>query len=673
MARASDALCDRIDVPRHAEAVSSSICVRLRALRGSARLLCGRTPPRDVKQESEGSAHGEGVRSQSTGVDAIHNPEGGDRAAGDGAGKRLASDTLAFFVHGSPIGARTHRWTRVLPRFDRLALGAWPGVRRTGGRPVETGFTQSTATGTTEHVRSTDDLGARLAQLVGSTDFARYFAGQTSVRSTTEGLEVAAASGFLAKALERRFGQALKTLAQMCPTGVVRFVVDPNAQGSTGSVTGDPAHAARTQAPQARASSPNPATAPARPASFAAMARPASPRPARPQPGSVSPRATDRPVERTGEASRQRFETFVVGESNRMAHAAAWAVACGESPLVFIHGTCGVGKTHLMRAIAHEALRRNPSGNVRCTTAEAFTNEFIQAVRSNKVDAFRKQYRKCDVLCIDDVHFLASKEATQQELLHTLDAAGLSGTRVALACDEHPREVAKFNERLVSRFLSGPVVRIDAPDASLRAELIRHLAVRRGLNLEPAAAALVAERAATAGARHNPASVRELEGMLIQIEAVRTLLPELTNEETGSDRRVGVLLVRKALGLSDQAPTPRAAKRPIPVPAILETVCECVGAPVVEVMGKSRHQRVVLARSMASHLARRLTTMSFPEIARAMGRPNHSTIITAQKRLEREMSRPDGGRIDWLDGPSRGLSLRELADELALKIQRAHA
>lgn len=568
---------------------------------------------------------------------------------------------------------------------------------------MDTGFTQTTGAGTAERVRSADDLDARLAQLVGSTDFARYFAGQTTVRATTEGLEVAAASGFLAKALERRFGQALKTLAQLCPTGSVRFVVDASVQGSHGGAStaaapsaspraGGAESPARTgsagtasagsgsaqtgsaQTGSAQTGSAEAAPAPAKPASFTAIARPASPRPVRPQARDGAPRGSvDRVVERTGEASRQRFETFVVGESNRMAHAAAWAVACGESPLVLVHGTCGVGKTHLMRAVAHEALRRNPSGNVRCTTAEAFTNEFIQAVRTNKVDAFRKQYRKCDVLCIDDVHFLASKEATQQELLHTLDAAGLSGTRVALACDEHPREVAKFNERLVSRFLSGPVVRIDAPDAGLRTELIRHLAIRRGLNLEPAAAALVAERAATAGARHNPASVRELEGMLIQIEAVRTLLPELSNDEPGGDRRVGVLLVRKALGLSEQTPTPRSAKRPIPVPAILETVCECVGAPVVEVMGKSRHQRVVLARSMVAHLARRLTTMSFPEIARAMGRPNHSTIITAQKRLEREMARSDGGRIDWLEGPSRGLSLRELAEELAIKIQRAHA
>lgn len=556
---------------------------------------------------------------------------------------------------------------------------------------METGFTQTAVAGTmqaeaAERPRSNGDLDARLAQLVGSTDFARYFAGQTTVRATTEGLEVAAASGFLAKALERRFGQALKTLAQLCPTGAVRFVVDASVQvaatsscaasHSTGAATARTTHA-RSIASHAvdtgsvtDATTGSPATSPARPTSFTAIARPASPRPVRPQ-----GRATDGAprVERTGEASRQRFETFVVGESNRMAHAAAWAVACGESPLVFIHGSCGVGKTHLMRAIAHEALRRNPSGSVRCTTAEAFTNEFIQAVRTNKVDAFRKQYRKCDVLCIDDVHFLASKEATQQELLHTLDAAGLSGTRIALACDEHPREVAKFNERLVSRFLSGPVVRIDPPDASLRAELIRHLATRRGLTLEPAAAALVAERAATAGARHNPASVRELEGMLIQIEAVRTLLPELSTEDGSSDRRVGVVLVRKALGLSDQAPTPRTAKRPIPVSAILEVVCECVGAPVVEVMGKSRHQRVVLARSMVAHLSRRLTTMSFPEIARAMGRPNHSTVITAQKRLELEMSRTDGGRLDWLDGPSSGLTLRELADELALKIQRLHA
>ncbi len=692
--------------------------------------------------------------------------------------------------------------------------------RHSGGSITEVGKSTKVAESTAEsRAESTWVDEAVLVRLIGVSEYTRYFAGQSFVRTSSDVVEVVSASGFLAKAIERRFGDVLRSLAPVtsrstgdstgCCIGlkgsvsctesmgervegaaieqagsgagraaqaVIRYCVDARvASNHRGVATtgvgvvrsarkatiiggGSERGAGRTadggasrlamEAPamsesstkthmqshgQTLASGADEGASrdqwAMRKATGAAKA-PTAPRGRIDDTGQASARAdgmiqsrstaesarfgeaatgfglvagassgsqpqalcapfATRPLVRSGidlngEASRQRFETFVVGASNQMAHAAAWALASGDSPMLVVHGSCGMGKTHLLRAIVHEVLRRNPSAIVRWTSAEVFTNEFIQAVRANKVEAFRKVYRRCDVLCIDDVHFLASKEATQQELLHTLDAAGLAGTRVAMASDEHPRDVAKFNERLVSRCMSGPVVRIDPPDPKLRSELVRHLAARRGLALEDGAVALVAERSGHVGARQLPASVRDIEGMLIQIEAVRTLLPELSGEpmrdtaeingvKGSKGLRVGAVLVRKALGLTEGTPQPRAARRPIPVMAIMETICKMVGADVGEVMGKSRHQRVVLARSMTAHLARRLTTMSFPEIARAMGRPNHSTIITAQKRLEREMAQADGGELGWLNGTSGGLSVRELAEELAMQITRAHA
>jgi chromosomal replication initiator protein len=628
-----------------------------------------------------------------------------------------------------------------------------------------------------EHVRSTEGCSVagggvpmreRLAMAIGPASYARYFAGQARVRETADGgLDVRVASGFLCKALERRFAAVLRDLV---PTGAgVLFTVDatvregatlwsdhderddcatlvlgagttsrtdrvreggggagramPSRDGGRGEAgrggagdegVRDVAGSAGRDVARGRA----PAGAGTREEESRGLARrgvadeggPEARRGGRADFGAagadagrseragaaagvrggtgggasggfetITPRRSGgAPVraratiaELTGEASRQTFDALVVGASNQMAVAAARSVARGETGLVVLHGPCGLGKSHLLRAIAHEVVRTRPGAVVRCVSAEGFTNEFIQAVRANKVEAFRKAFRTCDLLCVDDVHFLASKEATQQELLHTLDAAAMSGTLVALACDEHPREVARFSERLVSRCMSGPVVRVEPPDAEMRGRLVRHIAARRGLALEDAAVALIADRGGHVGLRQLPASVRDLEGMVIQIEAVRTLLPELScDEDSGPERRVGVVLVRKALGLTEGTPAARVARRPIQVSEIMDAVCACVGAEAREVMGKGRHQRIVLARSLVAHLSRRLTTMSFPEIARAMGRPNHSTIITAQKRLEREMAATDGGRLDWLHGPAGGLTLRELVEELAMRIRR---
>ncbi|MFO0831428.1 MAG: DnaA/Hda family protein [Phycisphaerales bacterium] len=461
----------------------------------------------------------------------------------------------------------------------------------------------------------TDVLRA-LGDRVGKDQFERYFLGQTRLVMRDGSLDVVVSSGFLAQIIERRFGEQLRAV-----TGArsVSFTVNRDAF-----------------------------LAPARPG-----AAPASPHtPAGPRPeGSSQPRvlAQARPV------LKFTLKDFVVGSANRLAYTAATRLAEDDAPSgpVFVHGVCGVGKTHLVQGVANLFLERRPGAVVRYVTGETFTNDFLSALKqtnssSNRVEAFRRLYRSADMLVIDDVHFLTNKDHTQQELLHTFDALGLQGARILIASDEHPREIAKlaqkFSEKLVSRFMAGAVVRLDAPDPELRRRLVRHIASRRRLDVDDAAAELIALRSERAPGSLGGfgGSVRELEGLLNQVEAVCRLIPDSSSR----DGRVTETLVRRALGLESQAAaalTPTGQpRRPIPVQTIVEFVCRNLQVDVGEFMGRGRHKRVVFARSVAAHLSRELTTQSFPEIARAMGRTNHSTVITAQRRLQRQLeTRPD--------------------------------
>lgn len=328
--------------------------------------------------------------------------------------------------------------------------------------------------------------------------------------------------------------------------------------------------------------------------------------------------------------ARHRLDEFVVGASNRLAHSAAVRLAEGQnaeslSPL-FFHAPCGMGKTHLLQGIAARFMELNPSVSVRCLTAEAFTNEFITALKAGGIEAFRRSYRRLGLLCIDDVHFLSSKDATQTELLHTLDAIAQGGAKIVMASDEHPREIRKLSSALSSRFMSGAVLRIEEPDEALRRALSDRLSAKRGIALDSSGAQ------ALAGAAWR--SVRELEGVLTQIMAAVRLLPELAMATALSATQV-----RRALelagGLKPATPiggTTRS-RRPVPIAVIQSEVARALCVDLGEMAGTGRHRRVVLARSIVVYLARRLTTMSFPEIAKAMGRPNHSSVITAHNRL----------------------------------------
>src|SRR5262245_7670101 len=217
----------------------------------------------------------------------------------------------------------------------------------------------------------------------------------------------------------------------------------------------------------------------------------------------------------------RRLDDFIVGECNKLAFSTACRLAEDAdarciSPL-FIHGDCGVGKTHLLQGICQRFIQATGrSHQVRYVTGEQFTNEYITAIRTNAIDAFRQKIRKLDLLAIDDVHFLSNKVRTQTEFLYTLDAIDLSGARVVLASDNHPHHIKRFDRALVSRFLSGMVVKIDRPDRSTRIELIRRLAATRGLRLNEAAVDAIAGNCV--------GSVREIEGAITKLAAYKALM-----------------------------------------------------------------------------------------------------------------------------------------------------
>lgn len=555
--------------------------------------------------------------------------------------------------------------------MDRIASPSQGRSARADQRPARAreskgGPTRSDQHGESDQQGTRDQAGvqrlvSRLSDRLGQVDFDRYFAHQTRFALGERTVDVTVASQFRAAFLERRFGGTLRELAGEFDAGSdggqhgtagtlgVRFLVDRD---------GFPAGPDREDEVAAENRSAALATSPTPPGGGTGMLR--GPRPRRLTPGVL----------------RHRLEDFVVGDCNRLAYNAALRLAdhadAGRFSPLFVHGSCGLGKTHLLQGIVERFVRTHSGANVRYTTAESFTNEFISAMRAGNSESFRRSYRRVDLLCLDDVHFFSSKEATQEELLHTFDALDLDGSRVVLASDEHPREIRRLSEQLTSRFLSGAVVRLDPPDPATRLRLVRQLAVRRGLPLEDPAAQLIADRTMrSVGALGGfGGSVREIEGVLTQVEAVYRLLPEFASP----DGSVGLNLVRKALGLSE-AESPRGsgparAARPIQVTQIAAEVCRTLRVDVGEMMGKGRHQRVVLARSLTAYLSRRLTTMSFPEIARAMARPNHSTVITACKRIADVIGKDHPIAASQELGPDlAGMTLGEVCDRIARRLE----
>jgi chromosomal replication initiator protein len=333
-----------------------------------------------------------------------------------------------------------------------------------------------------------------------------------------------------------------------------------------------------------------------------------------------------RPIEPP--AIKHTLEDFVVGTSNQLAYHAAIATVAGAErhfSQLFIHGPCGVGKTHLLQGICNRLARQKPGNDKplkwRYVTGEQFTNEFISSIRAKAGGRFRQRYRNLDILAIDDVHFLAAKRATQDEFLHTFNAIESAGKQILLASDAHPRLVGEMHEQLVSRFLAGMVVKIDAPDKETRIEILQKKAQAMRLKLPRDVQDYIA--------MHIRGSVRELEGTLVKLSALAAL-------ENGN---VTLELARDAL--ADHLARTDSA---ITLGGIEAVVAAFFGITPADIHSSRRTRTVSTARMIAMHLGRTHTQMSYPEIGRFMGK-NHSSVVLGVQRLEKILAKKE--RLNW--------------------------
>ena len=299
-------------------------------------------------------------------------------------------------------------------------------------------------------------------------------------------------------------------------------------------------------------------------------------------------------VERVAPLNRNAtFETFVIGPSNRFAHAAALAVA--ESPSqaynpLFIHGPTGLGKTHLLQAIAHYVTTSTPDMTACYVTCEAFTNDFIEALREKRIEHFKNRYRTYDVLLVDDIQFLSGREGIQEEFFHTFNTLHESGSQIVLSSDRPPREIARLEDRLRSRFEWGLITDVQPPDLETRIAILRKKASRDGITIDdPEVLAAIAMRVQT--------NIRELEGALTRGVAFAMLNGEPLTVE----------LVRDVL--SSQYPED---SRPVTVESVQRVVADYFSLSVDELRSERRTQTIVFPRQVAMYLSRELTDMSLP-------------------------------------------------------------
>jgi len=312
------------------------------------------------------------------------------------------------------------------------------------------------------------------------------------------------------------------------------------------------------------------------------------------------------------------FENFVVGPSNRFAFAAAQAVA--ESPAksynpFFIYGPVGLGKTHLLQAISQEVSHRHPEMKICYVSSEQFTNELINAIRHRSAESFRQKYRSIDVLLIDDIHFIAGKESTQEEFFHTFNALHNHHKQIIICSDRPPREIAHLEERLVSRFTWGLVTDIQPPDYETRVAILR-----KKLELE---SVVVPDDVVTFIASEIKTNIRELEGALIRVVAYALL-----------EEKPVTLQVAKNV-LKDMV---RETVKTISVDMVQKEVAAYFNIPVADLKTKKRHKNIILPRQIAMYLARTMTTHSLPEIGGSFGGKDHTTILHAFKKMDAQLN-----------------------------------
>ncbi|HEX7270216.1 MAG TPA: chromosomal replication initiator protein DnaA [Streptosporangiaceae bacterium] len=313
------------------------------------------------------------------------------------------------------------------------------------------------------------------------------------------------------------------------------------------------------------------------------------------------------------------FETFVIGSSNRFAHAAAVAVA--EAPAkaynpLFIYGDSGLGKTHLLHAIGHYAQSLYQGLKVRYVSSEEFTNDFINMIRDGKQDGFRRRYRDMDVLLVDDIQFLENKEGTQEEFFHTFNTLHNASKQIVISSDRAPKRLVTLEDRLRSRFEWGLLTDVQPPELETRIAILRKKAIQEGLNAPPEALEYIASRIST--------NIRELEGALIRVTAFASL------------NRQSVDLQLAEIVLKDLIPEAQGPE--ITAATIMGQTASYFGLSIDDLCGTSRSRVLVTARQIAMYLCRELTELSLPKIGQQFGGRDHTTVMHAERKIRSLMA-----------------------------------
>ncbi len=319
---------------------------------------------------------------------------------------------------------------------------------------------------------------------------------------------------------------------------------------------------------------------------------------------------------------KQRFNNFVVGNSNRFATAAAQKVAgepgCVYNPL-YIYGNSGLGKTHLLHAIGNAILEAKPEAKVKYITSEIFTNEIINAIKNQTVKAFQEKYRTVDCLIIDDIQFLAKKERTQEEFFHTFNTLRESGKQIIISCDCKPRDMDNMDERLRNRFDSGLTVDVQPPDLETRIAILRKKAEVEKIEMPNEVIHTIAASISD--------NVRTLEGAFNRIAAYTSLMNKPVNMQIANE------ILEEFV--------PKAAQH-VTIEKITGFICEFYNLEETELKGKKRSKSIALARQIAMYLCRNLTDKSFVNIGFCFGGKNYTTVIHACEKIEK-MRKEDKG------------------------------
>ena len=315
---------------------------------------------------------------------------------------------------------------------------------------------------------------------------------------------------------------------------------------------------------------------------------------------------------------RYTFDAFVIGASNRFAHAAAQRVA--ETPAraynpLFIHGDSGLGKTHLLHAIGHYVSENFPHHNVRYVSTETFMNDFVDAIRNNSQPSFKRRYRDCDVLLVDDIQFMEGKEGLQEEFFYTFNTLHEGGKQLVLSSDRHPRNIATLEHRLRSRFESGLITDVQPPELETRLAILRKKAEGERTQIPDDVLELIAT--------HVRDNIRELEGALIRVSAFASLNRELLTREMAE------------MVLSDILDANRP--RQVTPKVILDVTSTMFGYSIDELCGPSRRRPLVTARQISMYVFRELTDLSYPAIAREFGGRDHTTVIHAVEKITQQI------------------------------------